>query len=44
MARRSQSNIGHNAHFWGAVFGLVFTIALKPRLVISFMDQVKSLF
>ena len=44
MARRAQDNIGHNAHFWGAVFGLVFTIAVKPALVSSFIDQMKSLF
>jgi membrane associated rhomboid family serine protease len=44
MARRAKDNIGHNAHFWGAVFGLVFTIALKPALAVSFLDQLKSLF
>ncbi len=44
MARRGQGNIGHSAHFWGAVFGLVFTIALKPRLAMSFLDQIKGLF
>ena len=44
MARRATDNIGHNAHFWGAVFGIVFTIALKPILAISFLDQIKDLF
>jgi membrane associated rhomboid family serine protease len=44
MARRAKDNIGHNAHFWGAVFGLAFTIALKPALVFSFLEQLKSLF
>ena len=27
LARRGSDNIGHNAHFWGAVFGIVFTLA-----------------
>lgn len=27
LARRGGDNIGHNAHFWGAVFGIVFTLA-----------------
>ena len=44
MARRAKDNIGHNAHFWGAVFGIVFTVALKPNLAISFYKQVMGLF
>jgi membrane associated rhomboid family serine protease len=44
MAQRGKSNIGHSAHFWGAVFGIAFTLALKPRLAITFMEQVRSLF
>lgn len=44
MARRATDNIGHNAHFWGAVFGLVFTIIIKPVLAASFIKQVMSLF
>ena len=26
MTRRANDNIGHDAHFWGAVYGVVFTI------------------
>jgi membrane associated rhomboid family serine protease len=44
MARRAKDNIGHNAHFWGAVFGIIFTIALKPHLAIDFLEQLKTLF
>jgi membrane associated rhomboid family serine protease len=40
MAKRSRDNIGHDAHFWGAVFGIVFTIAMKPKLAILFLDQI----
>jgi membrane associated rhomboid family serine protease len=25
LAKRSSGNIGHNAHFWGSVYGLAFT-------------------
>jgi hypothetical protein len=25
LAKRGGDNIGHSAHFWGAVFGLLFT-------------------
>lgn len=44
MAKRASDNIGHNAHFWGAVFGVVFTIAIKPRLAVEFLEQIKTLF
>lgn len=44
MAKRGTDNIGHDAHFWGAVFGFVFTAILKPTLVLAFIDQIKYLF
>jgi membrane associated rhomboid family serine protease len=40
MAKNSRDNIGHDAHLWGALFGLVFTIALKPGLVWIFLQQI----
>lgn len=39
MARRASDNIGHDAHFWGALFGALLTIALKPTLAILFYHQ-----
>jgi membrane associated rhomboid family serine protease len=44
MAKRATDNIGHNAHFWGAIFGIAFTIAVKPVLVVSFWKQLMGLF
>ena len=44
MARRGKGNIGHNAHFWGSVYGIVFTLALRPRLAIVFWEQIRSVF
>ena len=44
MARRGSDNIGHNAHFWGAIFGVVFTIALRPALAMDFISQIQNLF
>ena len=44
MARRGKGNIGHSAHFWGAIFGIAFTLALKPILAVSFWNQIQSLF
>jgi membrane associated rhomboid family serine protease len=44
MAKRGRDNIGHNAHFWGAVFGIAFTIALKPALAGEFWQEITNLF
>jgi membrane associated rhomboid family serine protease len=44
MAKRGRDNIGHNAHFWGAVFGIAFTIALKPALAGQFWQEIINLF
>jgi hypothetical protein len=44
MARRAKDNIGHNAHFWGAVFGIIFTIILKPAFALRFYEQLTGLF
>ncbi len=39
MGRRGGDNIGHNAHFWGAVFGVVFTVILVPGVIGNFFSQ-----
>lgn len=44
MARRNVGNIGHDAHFWGAVFGFVFPLLLKPDLWYNFTLQLKVYF
>jgi membrane associated rhomboid family serine protease len=40
MAKRGTDNIGHDAHFWGAVFGVLFTIVLDPAFVSHFIRNV----
>jgi len=42
MAKKGNDNIGHDAHFWGALFGLVFTVLLKPALVGNFVRQIAA--
>ncbi|MFC2102028.1 rhomboid family intramembrane serine protease [Bacteroidota bacterium] len=39
MSRRAADNIGHDVHLWGALFGLIFTIAMKPVIVLFFLKQ-----
>ncbi len=40
MAKRAKDNIGHDAHFWGAVFGIVYTIAIRPEFANEFLKAV----
>lgn len=39
MQKHGHDNVGHSAHFWGAVFGLGLTIILLPHVLSSFMLQ-----
>lgn len=39
-AKRANDNVGHDAHFWGAIYGVLFTIALKPQLIIHFFSSI----
>lgn len=40
MSRRGRGNIGHDAHFWGAVYGVGYTILLKPQFAVDFLRQI----
>lgn len=46
MDRRGVGNIDHNAHFWGAIYGLAFVIislaTLQPRMLEYFLQQLVS--
>ncbi len=40
MDRRGGDSIAHDAHLYGALFGLLFTLAIRPTLALSFIDQI----
>lgn len=40
MSRNAKDNIGHDAHLWGAIFGMIYTVALKPSLLMIFLQQI----
>lgn len=42
-AKNSRDNIDHDAHFYGALFGILFTIALKPSLAVNFFYKLIEL-
>jgi len=39
MAKKSVDNINHNAHFYGAVYGFLFPLLLKPSLIHDFLSN-----
>ena len=43
MDKKGNDSVGHSAHFWGAIYGLVFTVVLKPFLALNFIIQIKTL-
>jgi membrane associated rhomboid family serine protease len=43
LGKRKGDNINHDAHFWGAVYGFVFTGLLQPNLFLLFVEKVKHI-
>ncbi|GAA0561372.1 rhomboid family intramembrane serine protease [Chitinophaga japonensis] len=43
MSRRGGDGINHDAHFWGAVFGVVFPLIIRPELARYFVEQITTL-
>lgn len=42
MAKRGQDNIGHVAHFTGAIIGFVFPLLFRPSLIVAFITQIQD--
>lgn len=42
QARKAGDNINHDAHFYGAMFGILFSALLIPGCLIDFMHQLTS--
>jgi membrane associated rhomboid family serine protease len=43
MDKRGGDNVAHDAHFYGALFGVLFTFVLRPALVFDFGVLERSL-
>lgn len=39
MARQAKDNVNHNAHFYGAIYGFLFPIIIRPQLIELFIQQ-----
>jgi membrane associated rhomboid family serine protease len=40
--KRGGDNINHQAHLWGAVYGVLFTVMLEPRVPGLFLERLLS--
>lgn len=42
MSKRKNptDKIGHEAHFWGAIFGIIFTFIIKPSLLMNYIHLI----
>jgi membrane associated rhomboid family serine protease len=40
MSKKENTRIGHSAHLWGAVYGMVYLLLVEPRLYLWFFNQV----
>jgi membrane associated rhomboid family serine protease len=39
MSKRGGDNVNHDAHLWGALFGVLFTAAVHPAIMADFVNQ-----
>jgi membrane associated rhomboid family serine protease len=42
QGRKSNDNINHDAHLYGALFGLIFCVVLYPASIPNFFEQIKN--
>jgi membrane associated rhomboid family serine protease len=42
MSRKGQTTINHDAHFWGAVFGFLFTLIIEPSHGMNFIREIQN--
>ena len=39
--KKGKGNVNHSAHLWGALYGLTYTIILKPSILLEFYEKIK---
>ena len=42
QGKKSNDNINHDAHLYGALFGLIFCIIIYPPSIVHFFEQISS--
>ncbi len=43
MGQKNMDNIGHDAHFWGALFGITFPLLIDPTSISIFITKLFTL-
>lgn len=43
MAKRGGDKINHSAHMWGALYGVFFTLVMKPSLLPEFIEKLSNI-
>ena len=44
MSKQNLDNVGHDAHFWGGVYGFLFVLPFQWTLILSFFTRVMGIF
>ncbi len=42
LARKGNGRVNHDAHFWGAVFGLIFMLMIDPSHGVVFLKELRA--
>jgi len=42
MGKQRRNNINHDAHLYGALFGIAFSIIIRPQVFVTFFEQVAT--
>lgn len=42
MSKKGGDNINHDAHFYGALFGMLYPILINPSLIMHFINQLTT--
>lgn len=42
MGKKPRNNVNHDAHLYGALFGIIFSIIVQPSVIISFFQEVAT--
>lgn len=42
MGKQQADNINHDAHLWGSLFGVAFTILVYPNVIFTFIEELKN--
>jgi len=43
-SRNANDNVNHDAHLWGSIYGVVFTLLLNPAITAEFFTQIQDKF